>query len=184
LGWNVAALLNLIEPRNPVSIEAWLFYPLSILAVLSALGVIAARNPLHSALYLVCCFFFLSALYVVLGAHLVGILQLIVYAGAIMVLFLFVIMLLALGDRELGKSRITLAKVAAGSAIAVAGGWICKELWGGRVTELARPVSPEFGTAAAVGQKLFAELPLQFEAISLLLLVAIVGAVAVAKGRI
>lgn len=161
-----------------------LFYPLAALCTVGALGVVLARNPLHGALWLVCSFFFLSAIYVLLGAHFVGILQLIVYAGAIMVLFLFVIMLLALTDADLGEKKVTLFKIVGGaaalSAILVA--------WQVLARAPAAPQPPAipstFGTVAAVGAKLFNELPLQFEAVSLLLLIAIAGAVVVAKARI
>src|SRR5207245_1296668 len=98
--------------------EAMLFYPLAGLTVLAALGVIKARNPVYGAMSLVTCFFFLSAIYVVLAAHFVAAIQILVYAGAIMVLFLFVIMLLALTDKELGETRITLFKILGGASAA------------------------------------------------------------------
>ena len=161
-----------------------LFYPMAALCTVGALGVVLARNPLHGALWLVCSFFFLSAIYVLLGAHFVGILQLIVYAGAIMVLFLFVIMLLALTEADLGERKVTLFKVAGGaaalSAIGVAWQLFAKAPPAG---ELPR-IPQTFGTVAAVGAKLFTDLPLQFETVSLLLLIAIAGAVVVAKARI
>ncbi|MGC4115167.1 MAG: NADH-quinone oxidoreductase subunit J [Myxococcales bacterium] len=161
-----------------------LFYPLAALCTVGALGVVLARNPLHGALWLVTSFFFLSAIYILLGAHFVGILQLIVYAGAIMVLFLFVIMLLALTDADLGERKVTLFKVVGGaaalSAILIAWQVLAKAPAGSPPPEI--PAS--FGTVAAVGSKLFTELPLQFETVSLLLLIAIAGAVVVAKARI
>jgi len=164
-------------------VEQFLFYPLALLSVAGALGVILAKNPLHGALWLVCSFFFLSAIYVLLGAHFVGILQIMVYAGAIMVLFLFVIMLLALSDTDLGEPKVTIFKIVGGAfalgSIAVAARLLVK------APAAPLPVIPkDFGTVAAVGQKLFTEFPLQFESVSLLLLVAIVGAVVVAKARI
>jgi NADH-quinone oxidoreductase subunit J len=166
-----------------VSIEQWLFYPLAILSTAGALGVVLARNPLHGALWLVCSFFFLAAIFVLLGAHFVGILQLIVYAGAIMVLFLFVIMLLALSDADLGERKVTLFKILGGAAVlsglALALRLVLK------TTSGPLPVIPRsFGTVAMVGQRLFTEYPLQFESVSLLLLVALTGAVVVAKGKI
>ncbi len=176
-----------------MTVEAWFFYPLAVLTTAAALGVVLSRNPLHGALSMVVAFFFLSAIYVLLGAHFVGILQVIVYAGAIMVLFLFVIMLLALSDVDLGKSRVTGAKIT-GAVFSV--GIVVFSLKalglrlepGGRVVvELGRSfkqLPAAFGTVAAVSQKLFTEFPLQFEVVSLLLLVAIAGAVVVAKGRI
>src|SRR4030095_15288558 len=76
--------------------HAILFYGFSILTVVSASAVIAARSPINSAMSLVAAFFFLAGIYVLLLAHTIAILQVLVYAGAIMVLFLFVIMLLSL----------------------------------------------------------------------------------------
>jgi len=161
-----------------------LFYPLAVLCTVGALGVVLARNPLHGALWLVCSFFFLSAVYVLLGAHFIGILQIIVYAGAIMVLFLFVIMLLALTEADLGERKVTLFKIVGGAAAmtAIAVAWQALS----KAPAAAPPprIPADFGTVAAVGAKLFNDLPLQFETVSLLLLVAIAGAVAVAKARI
>jgi NADH-quinone oxidoreductase subunit J len=166
-----------------VSVEQIFFYPLALLCVVGAVGVVVVRNPLHGALWLVCSFFFLSAIYFLLGAQFVGILQLIVYAGAIMVLFLFVIMLLALSETELGERRVTIFKVLGASAslfgLVLAGEFLFK------TSPQALPVVPRgFGTVALVGQEIFREHPLQFESVSLLLLVAIAGAVVVAKGKI
>ena len=169
-----------------MSAEQAFFYPFAALAAGTALGVVLAKNPLHSALWLVVSFFFLAGIYVLLGAHLVGILQLMVYAGAIMVLFLFVIMLLALSDADLGLKRFTLTKVAAGAAafgVVLAALQILGRVVG-RGGLVQATLEKGFGTAAVVGHKLFTEFPLQLEAVSLLLLVAIVGAVVVAKGKI
>ncbi|HEY3449682.1 MAG TPA: NADH-quinone oxidoreductase subunit J [Myxococcales bacterium] len=161
-----------------------LFYPMAALCTVGALGVVLARNPLHGALWLVCSFFFLSAIYVLLGAHFVGILQLIVYAGAIMVLFLFVIMLLALTDADLGERKVTLFKIVGGAA-ALSGILIAFQVLSKAPPAVELPRIPNtFGTVAAVGAKLFNDLPLQFETVSLLLLIAIAGAVVVAKARI
>jgi NADH-quinone oxidoreductase subunit J len=155
--------------------------------------VVLAKNPLHGALYLVCCFFFLAGLYILLGAHLVGALQIIVYAGAIMVLFLFVIMLLALTDTDLGDRRVTVFKVVGGvfsvGIIALALNFFGLQKGAENplifFLRIPRQLLPEgFGTVAAVGRVLFNDHVLQFEAVSLLLLVAIVGSVVVAKGRI
>ncbi|MBI5544975.1 MAG: NADH-quinone oxidoreductase subunit J [Deltaproteobacteria bacterium] len=167
-----------------MSVEQALFYPLAILSTLGALGVVLAKNPLHGALWLVCSFFFLAAIYVVLGAHLVGILQIIVYAGAIMVLFLFVIMLLALSEADLGERKVTLFKILGGAAALSGIGIAARLVFAAPPQTALRPIPADFGTVAAVGRTLFTEFPLQFEAVSLLLLVAIAGAVVVAKARI
>jgi NADH-quinone oxidoreductase subunit J len=163
--------------------ELVLFWVFALPAALSAAGVLAARNPVHAAMSLVSTFFFLAGVYVLLTAHLIAFLQIIVYAGAIMVLFLFVIMLLSLSDDELGLERMTAMKWVGGLAgcgmfaILI---WVFWAAGGGT----ARVVGPDYGTVKAVGRLLFTQYLLPFEATSVLLLVAIVGAVVVSKKRI
>ena len=83
----------------------FLFYFFAILTVVAAAGVIAARSPIYSAMSLVGTFFSLAAIYALLLAHTIAVLQVLVYAGAIMVLFLFVIMLLSLGE-SVGPAKV------------------------------------------------------------------------------
>ena len=162
--------------------EAMLFYPLAAGTVLGAAGVIKARNPVYGAMSLVTCFFFLAGIYVLLGAHFVAAIQIMVYAGAIMVLFLFVIMLLALTDKELGGSTITFYKVLGGCAAAAIGFLLIRAVM--VRSEPMNGVHGDFGSVAQVGNLLMHGYLVQFEVVSLLLLVAIVGAVVVAKGKI
>jgi NADH-quinone oxidoreductase subunit J len=165
--------------------EAVLFVPLAMLAVASAFTVLVARNPIYAAMGLVLSFFAVAGLYVLLGAQMVAALQVIVYAGAIMVLFLFVIMLLSLGESELGEERGTLRKV---MGVVVAGAFV--GLSYSTFSRLELESLPEsvqnadFGTVEQVGRLLFGTFILPFEATSILLLVAIVGAVVVAKAKI
>jgi NADH-quinone oxidoreductase subunit J len=170
-----------------LSIEHVLFGAFALLTVVSALSVIFARSPINSAMSLVATFFFLAGIYVLLWAHTVAVLQVLVYAGAIMVLFLFVIMLLNLGESTTPGSGLTFAGIAGG--VAAAG------LLGVLVTAISRiptasaltgsqAVSQGFGTLEVIGQVLFTRWLLPFESVSLLLLVGMVGAVVVAKSRI
>lgn len=152
------------------------------LMLLSAAGVVAARNPVYAAMSLVATFFFMAGIYVMLVAHLLAFMQILVYAGAVMVLFLFVIMLLS-PHEEFG-----VAKTRVMQWVGAAGG---VGLFGLLIAAIARAERPmpgmpgaAFGTVKAVGRVLFTEYLLPFEATSLLLLVAIVGAVVVAKERI
>lgn len=157
------------------------FALLAILILVSALGVILARNPVRSALCLVMTLFFLAVLYLFLDAHLVGALQIIVYTGAIMVLFLFVIMLLNLQeDPEERSAVITLG--AAGGLCAVFVGLLIYMV--GNNTGIAGPAQAGFGTIQTVAQALFLRLMLPFEITSVLMLVAIVGAVVLAKRKL
>ena len=161
--------------------ETILFFILSGLLIGTALGVILARNPINSAVSLIGAFFFLSALYVLLRAHLIAALQILVYAGAIMVLFVFVIMLLSLTDEELGGPRRTVFKVLG----AVAAGFLSLfAAFAGRPEGAASPDGRAVGTVKAVALQVYGEHVLAFEITAILLLVAIVGAVVVAKRRI
>ncbi|WP_404800656.1 NADH-quinone oxidoreductase subunit J family protein [Anaeromyxobacter paludicola] len=158
----------------------WIF---TVPLIASSLGVVVAKNPITAAMSLVGAFFCLAGIYVLLTAHLVAFLQILVYAGAIMVLFLFVIMLLSLQDEVLGVSRLKVMQgVGAVGCIGVfAVVYRAILASGGRYMP---QVDEGYGTVKAVGRLLFTQYLLPFEATSLLLLVAIVGAVVVAKQRI
>ncbi len=164
--------------------EKVLFFVFAVPLVATALGVLLSRNPVYAAMNLVAAFFFLAGLYVLLTAHLIAFMQVLVYAGAVMVLFLFVIMLLSLGDEHLvpGPSKRAMQWVGVVGAVALAAviGVAISRVGEGA----AANVDGAFGTVKAVGRVLFTEYLLPFEATSLLLLVAIVGAVVVAKERI
>jgi len=163
--------------------EMVLFWVFAVPLIVSAAGVLVARNPVHAAMSLVAASFFLSGIYVLLTAHLIAFLQIIVYAGAIMVLFLFVIMLLSLSDQELGVDRMTAMKWAG-----LAGGagvlYLVVRAIAQSSGQTMRLVPADYGTVRAVGKILFTQYLLPFEATSVLLLVAIVGAVVVSKKRI
>jgi NADH-quinone oxidoreductase subunit J len=168
-----------------MSAEQVIFWVFAIPLVLTALGVLVAKSPMYAAMNLVAAFFFLAGIYVLLAAHLIAFMQILVYAGAVMVLFLFVIMLLSLGDEHLQEEKrrtMQYVGVLGGMALfAVLAAAIARGAEKG-MGALAQP--ERFGTVKAVGQVLYTEYLLPFEVTSLLLLVAIVGAVVVAKERI
>jgi NADH-quinone oxidoreductase subunit J len=170
--------------------ETVLFYLFAAGTLAGGSQVVLRRNPIHGALALVASFFFLAGIYVLLSAHLIAILQVMVYAGAVMVLFVFVIMLLNLKDEELGEKRLTFWKGAGALAVLVAVGIsvraaLASVYTAGAVRDLAREEAARgFGGVKAVGRALYLHSLLPFEVTSLLLLVAIVGAVVVAKGKI
>jgi NADH-quinone oxidoreductase subunit J len=157
------------------------FALLAAAIVLSALGVILVRNPVRSALCLVLTLFFLAVLFLFLDAHLVGALQIIVYTGAIMVLFLFVIMLLNLQTDPAESSAVTTLS-AAGALCTLFVGILIYMV--GSVPSVAGPAAQRFGTIESVAEALFLRLTLPFEITSVLMLVAIVGAVVLAKRSI
>jgi NADH-quinone oxidoreductase subunit J len=160
--------------------EIW-FYVLAALTVGSASGVIVLRNPVHSALSLVMALFLVAVCFASLGAHLVAALQIIVYAGAVMVLFLFVIMLLNLGEDRTEPARPLVRVLAAGS-VTIAAVLIATLLWKA-LPPLAEPAAlpAGFGTTKALARSLFNDYLVAFELTSLLLLVAVVGAVVLAR---
>ena len=159
------------------------FYLAAAAAVVSALGmVLNVRNTVAAAMSLVVTMIALGVIYVTLDAHLVAALQIMVYAGAIVVVFLFVVMLLNLRRDEFPRPRQLLTKGAGiVLALGVAGAFL-------RIVPSALPtvraIPPDFGSYRAVGLALYREFVLPFEVTSLLLLAAIIGAVVLAKRRL
>ncbi|MGV3616016.1 MAG: NADH-quinone oxidoreductase subunit J [Fimbriimonas sp.] len=161
-----------------------LFTALASAAAVCAVGVVAFNNAIRSALCLVVNFFLLAFVYFTLQAEMLGITQVIVYTGAIMVLFLFVIMLLNLGaPLVLGEKRDPkkLFGIALGLGMfALIGSQILPSLLS--VTE---PKSIDgFGGPQAIGRSLFTNYVYPFEAVSILLLIGVVGSILLAKRRI
>ena len=158
-----------------------LFYLLGFLTVISALFVVLNRNPVYSAVMLVFCFFSLAALYVLLEAYFVAVLEIIVYAGAIMVLFLFVIMLINVGNemktsKHLQKTKAIPLFLMSLFLLNI----LLLILWRSEGLHQPSTVST-VGSIAAIGQALFTKYVLPFEIASLLLLVALIGTVYLAK---
>jgi NADH-quinone oxidoreductase subunit J len=162
--------------------EAIAFYTLASVAVGLGIIVVTRQSPISSAVALVGSFFCLAAMYALLDAHFVAIIQVLVYAGAIMVLFIFVIMLLNI--RSAGPIALPQLGARAIAALAVVG------LIGTGLVAAARALHdtplesrpPEFGTIAQIGQVMFGgAYLLPFEVASALLTVAMVGAVILGK---
>jgi len=167
--------------------ELAFFIFFAIGAIGGCLGVILCRNPINSAISLVAAFFFLAGHYVLLQAHFLAILQIMVYAGAIVVLFLFVLMLLNMRDEDLGPSRVNLTKLLATTAAAGIGTVLMVAVMGSRDGQLRLWVEtfPEsFGKVAPIGREMMTTYVLAFELVAILLLVGIVSAVVVAKRRL
>jgi len=160
--------------------ENFFFYVFGGIAVASALLVVTRRNPVSSAVFLVLCFFCLAALYLLLSAYFVAVIQVLVYAGAIMVLFLFVIMLLNLSQLELGRIRNMALKVL-GAVLGVVLLINMLAVINKPLLVPGSPLSKGFGGTAQVGALLFSKYLMPFEVASVLLLAAIVGAIALAR---
>jgi NADH-quinone oxidoreductase subunit J len=166
--------------------EFLIFLITAIVLVVTAILVILQRNPVASALFLIAALCAQAILYLLLKAPFLAVIQIIVYAGAIMVLFLFVIMLLNLRRDEFGPEKRGLQRFF-GILFAVIlfveiGALVKLSLTG--LPESSESLNPGFGGAHAVGQLLFTDYLFPFEVTSVLLLVAIVGAIVMAKRKL
>lgn len=160
--------------------ESLAFYFFSGLSVASVILLIFQKNPVASALFLVLSFFGLAGLYVLLSATFVAALQILVYAGAIMVLFVFVIMLLRLKDEDLKEVKLTGTRITALILGTLFLGFLGVKVFKSPLLE--SPVLAEnFGQAKEVGKILFTDYLIPFELISITLIVAIIGVIMLAK---
>lgn len=156
-----------------------LFWFLTILALSCALGVILSRNPVNSVLFLIATFFAISGHYILMNAQFLAIVNIIVYAGAIMVLFLFVIMLMNLNaDTEPQKNRLVqFAGVISGGALFLV---VIAALRTSTVNMLDQTAT-DIGLIKNLGKTLFTQFVLPFEISSVLFLSAMIGAVVIGK---
>ena len=159
------------------------FFVLALLVVASALVVITNRNPVTSAVALAFNLVAISGLYMVLDAQFIGLLQVIIYAGAIMVLILFVIMLLNLREEARAHPAGTFQRVLAPLTTLLFAIVIGRSVWASAPSSFPAKVDG-YGTAASLGKELFTRFYYPFEAISLLLIVAMIGAVLLAKRKV
>ncbi len=169
-----------------MTLESVLFYVLGSVAVGSALLVVTRRNPVMSVLCLILNFFCLAGLYLTLRAQFIAVIQIIVYAGAIMVLFLFVIMLLNLGDERKLTDGLSWKKILTGGMAFALLAEVTVILTG-YANPAVVPLSAraeEVGTVEFIGTQLFTKFQFPFEVTSLLLTAAIVGAVVLAKKKL
>lgn len=157
-----------------------LFYLFAALAIFASIGVVGQRNPMYSVLLLIGSFVALAGLYIQLDSPFVAVTQIIVYAGAIMVLFVFVIMVLNKPeDHPYGVTGI-LGKVIAGLALAYLLWRLGAVLWDVKPTAEAT-LADDYGSTRDLGRNLFTRYVFPFEAVSIVLLVAVVGAITVAR---
>lgn len=167
-----------------MTLESVLFYVLSSVGITSAVLVVTRRNPIISALWLIVNFFCLAGLYLTLHAQFIAVIQILVYAGAIMVLFVFVIMLLNFRDEHTLFERVTWKKlVAAGLGLAVMMEMISIIMASVYPSAQYFSRSGSLGTIENLGGQLFTKFLFPFEVTSLLLTAAIVGAVLLAKKK-
>ncbi len=157
-----------------------LFFSLSGMTILSALVVVFTRKPMYSVLSLIFCFFTIAGHYILLNAQFLAITHVIVYAGAIMVLFLFTVMLLNLNtDADVPKSgKLQIAATIAAGMLFVT---LLASLKATTLGDFALPPASDKGLVQHVGQQLFTKFLLPFEISSILFLSAMIGAVVLSK---
>jgi NADH-quinone oxidoreductase subunit J len=162
-----------------MSLSEIAFYSLSFLAIFSGLAMILSRNPVHSVLYLIVTFFAIAGHYFLLNAEFLGAVHIIVYAGAIMVLFLYVIMMLNLNKEQIEKTKNWIkftAVLSSGVLMLVLVALISKST----ITPMAQG-ELTVGTVQHLGKILYSDYLLPFELASVLFLAAMVGAVYLSK---
>jgi NADH-quinone oxidoreductase subunit J len=159
-----------------------LFWFLSALAVLCAIMVVASKNPVHSILYLIIVFFAISGHYILLNAQFIAIVNIIVYAGAIMVLFLFVVMLMNLNAEteppHKSKYMMYASVIAGGSLLLLVVAALRRNESINQLTELK---TGDVGLISNLGRTLFSDFVFPFEISSVLFLSAMIGAVVISK---
>jgi NADH-quinone oxidoreductase subunit J len=173
---------------TPELISLTIFFILAAVAVASALGMLFARNAVHSALFLVLNFGVVAVFFLLLHAPFIALVQITVYAGAIMVLFLFVIMLLG-AEMLRGQSGVLRWQPVAALVLALAFVGVMTYVFVAQGTVGAPPALPaeaarEFGGPEQVGLTLYRDYLLPFELTSILLLVAMIGAVVLTRGEV
>ncbi|MCE2413589.1 NADH-quinone oxidoreductase subunit J [Candidatus Poribacteria bacterium] len=164
--------------------EQILFILFGAVSLIGAIAVISFRHPIYSALSLIVTFFAQAGLFVLLGAHFVAAVQVIVYAGAIMVLFLFVIMLLNLGTLSAKGAIGTKLKgfaVILGILLAAEGIYIAMNALNDTAVAAAEPAAAVTTTTYDIGELLFSKYLLPFEVTSLILLAALIGVIVLVK---
>ncbi len=168
--------------------EAYLFYIMAAVSVTAAVYLIFEKNPVFGALYLIQTMVCIAVLYILLEAQFIAAVQIIVYAGAIMVLFLFVIMLLNLNIKEETKNALPFQKIPAIFMGIVLFTAICvvikSKLLQGKQGEYTTAYVNSVGNTKLIGNLLFTDYLLPFEITSILLFVAAIGAIMLAKRKL
>jgi NADH-quinone oxidoreductase subunit J len=157
------------------------FYYLAAISVASALLAVTRRNPVHSMLWLLALFLHVAGIFLLVGAEFLAAVQVIVYAGAILVFYLFFLMLLDMPREIAGQPFGTHWPLGVAGGVAFATiAWFAR----GSVIGPTAPASGSPGSLASIGAALFTQFVLPFEIVSLILLAAIVGAVVIARRKI
>jgi NADH-quinone oxidoreductase subunit J len=167
-------------------VSAVVFFIAAIGAVAGAIGVVVMRNPFYSVLALVGHLLSLAALFLLLNAQFVAAAQVVVYAGAVMVLYVFVVAYVGADEQPIGFAQGSGLRLVAGLACGALFVELCIAVLGSGLTAIGSRgahIDPPFGTPAQIGKALLTKFLFPFEAASILLLVAAVGAVILARRR-
>lgn len=163
-----------------IPVTQYMFYFLSFLALLCGIMVVASKSPINSILFLIITFFAIAGHYLLLNAQFLAIVHIIVYAGAIMVLFLYVIMMMNLNVDNEPNKNLFLKFAAVGSACLLLLTFV-GSLKGAEKLTAAAPLNTQVGLIKNLGTTLFGEFLFPFEISSILLLSAMVGAIMIGK---
>ena len=158
--------------------ETWVFYALAAVLLVSGLLVITARNPVHGVLFLVLAFFTASGIWLLLRAEFLAITLVVVYVGAVMVLFLFVVMMLDINLERVREGfwrNLPLALVVGGIMVLEMGFILAGRIWG---VGVPKPVPAGYSNTKELGRVLYTQYAYAFEIAAVLLLVAIIAAIA------
>ncbi len=166
-----------------------IFYVFSALLIASALAVITARNPVHSALFLVLSFFCCSALWLLLEAEFLAIVLVLVYVGAVMVLFLFIVMMLDINLVQIREGFVRYLPIGAFFALCLAGimvwvvGDFSAKIFDTTALQQAVHHAANYSNTKALGRALYTDYVLPFEVAAIILLVAIIAAITLTLRR-
>jgi len=161
-------------------LETAFFYLFGGMAVLSGLGVVLARNTIHSVMFLIFCFFNAAGLFFLLDAEFLGIILILIYVGAVMVLFMFVIMMLEVNRAQLREGFLQYLPVGAVIAITLLAELIAAAssgLFGSEKMSSAPHLGQEINNTVEIGKILYTKYLLGFEVAAIILLVALIGAI-------
>lgn len=174
------------DTLHPGLAPAWAFWVLATLTVVGAISTILRRNLIGAVMSMVATFFGLASLYALLSAHFLAAIQVLVYAGAIMVLFVFVIMVLNREEADPWPTRGIVGKaLGAGALVYLAmrlGGMLLAP--GAAIKSASGPPAADYGTVASIGDYFFTKFLFPFEAVSILLVIAVIGAVVLARSMV
>lgn len=172
----------MIELAN---IEVVFFAICTLFVLLGGVVAVAAKNPIRGAMGLLVTILGIAGMYLMLSAELLAAVQVVVYAGAVVILFLFVIMLLGPSAAETSDARGAISRYFGAGAFAlgaVGALWVIMRMGGQVLTQLPPP-APGMGTIEVVGRELFSKQVVNFQIAGILLLIAVVGAMAIARGK-